>query len=214
MNNNLEKITSKILAEANEYAMHVKTNAKVQADAIINEAIRKAAKETAEIASKNTKECDAIISRATSSADILNKNILIDAKSTIVDSVFSKAEESFNKLDSETYFNFLVKLLNEAIKMIPAEEDDGFGYTQQNPNTFYLTLNKKDNLSIGNNLIEAVKANVVKIKCTIALNSTYADIKGGFILRRGDIEINASSDMIFKDAREKYEGNVLTMLFD
>lgn len=210
---NIEKITRKITADAESYSAEVKRNADAQAEQMISDVSARAESAREAIIAKGEKERDAVIARAVSSADILERNILLDAKSTLTAKAFEKALFALCGLPDERYAGFLVRKLTEAINAIGDAEDDGYGYDVKDPDLYVVTLNKADAekycAMLSDKLFGVVKAK----KCRLAFSDKNADIKGGFLLRRGDIEINASFEALVENAKERNTADVCRTLF-
>ena len=211
--NSIESITSKIISDTREYASGVKSNAEAQCKRIIDDARERAEKSYLDLVEKGKKECEAVIVRAASSADVLDRNILLDAKSAKIDQVFEQAGERLSSLDKKRYLDFLERTLKEAIGSIGRAEDDGFGYEVKDPDLFIVFLNKKDRDRLGKELISAAAPYAKKNGCAVALADACADTSGGLIVRRGDVEINATFEILLRDAREKYTAEISRVLF-
>lgn len=211
--NSIENITSKILSDAQNYADGVKANAAVQCGRILEDAKVRADAVYSELKQKGAKECEAVMVRAASSADVLDRNILLDAKSVKIDRAFEAAEKQLSELPRDRYLAFLVRSLSEAMDNIGEAEDDGFGYEPVSPELFTVFLNEKDRTTLGNELISAVAGKAKRMGCRAALSEKSINILGGLIVRRGDVEINASFEMLLKAARDKYVSEVSRILF-
>lgn len=211
--NSIENITSKIMGDAQGYADGVRTNAEAQCRRIIDEAKESADNIYSELKEKGRKECEAVMVRAASSADVLDRNILLDAKSTKIDRAFEAAEKLLSGLAQDRYFAFLIRALSEAIENIGAAEDDGFGYELSEPDVFTVFLCEKDSSELGAALIKAAQAKAKSKGCKVVLSKENIDTLGGMIVRRGDVEVNATFEMLLKNAREKYVSEVSRILF-
>ena len=210
---NIEKITRKITADAENYSAEVKKNADTQAEQVLADATARAEKAYGDIISKGEKERDAVIARAVSSADILERNILLDAKSTLTEKAFEKALDALCELDEARYADFLVRKLTEAINAIGDAEDDGYEYDVKDPDLYVVTLNGADAEKYGKMLTDKLSGVVKAKKCRLAFSDSCADIKGGFLLRRGEIEINASFETLVENAKERATADVCSALF-
>ena len=212
--NGIEKITKRIIDEAECYAAEVKKSAEGRAKDIISDAKKKAEEIKSAYAEKAARESEAIITRAASSADILERNILLDAKSVIIDEVYQKAETAFSEISPESYFDFLVKALKDAIEFLSAAQtDDGNGEKEDNDGVYLLTLNARDSERLGKKLVASVKSKVTEQDGNIALSESHGDFSGGFKLSLGSIEASATAQALLRAAREKTEADVYGILF-
>lgn len=211
--NNIENITSKILSDAQNYADGVKANAEAQCARMLDEAKARADGIYSALKEKGKKECEAVIVRAASSADVLDRNILLDAKSVKIDRAFEEAEKQLSELPEDRYLPFLVRTLSLAIENIGEEEDDGFGYEPVSPELFTVFLNERDSASFGKKLVSAVTPKAESIGCRVVLSKENINVLGGLIVRRGDVEINATFEMLLKAAKDQYISEISSILF-
>ncbi len=212
--NSIEKITKRITEEAEGYASEVKKTVTERTESIISDANKKAAEIKASYAERAEKESGAIIARAASSADILERNILLDAKSVIIDEVYEKAEKAFSETDSERYFDFLAATLKSAIEFLSVSEDGDEDDGEEEKSVLYvLTLNSRDTEKYGKKLLTAVKAEVSRQNRNIELSDSTGDFSGGLKLSLGNIEVSATAEALLKAAREKTEAEVYGILF-
>ncbi len=210
---NIEKITRKITADAESYSAEVRRNADSHAEQLLNEATERANEAYNAIVAKAEKECEAVIARAASSADVLERNILLDAKSALTQKAFDDAAKALTELDDKRYAEFLVRKLTEAINAIGESEDDGYGYEVENPDLYVVTLCASDAKKYKKQLEAALSDAVNAKKCRLEISDAYADITGGFFLKRGEIEINASFETLIENARERLTADVCGTLF-
>ena len=119
---------------------------------------------------------------------------------------------AYVKLDTERYAEFLTRKLTEAINAI-VDADDGYDYDVKDPDLYVVTLNKVDTEKYGAMLLDKLSGVVKAKKCRLAFSDKNADIKGGFLLRRGDIEINASFETLVENAKERITADVCRTLF-
>jgi len=202
------------MQEAEAYAEDSVKKARERADATVSEAKERATDITLSYSEKAEREAAAIIARASSSADILERNILLDAKSLIIDGIYEKAEKELLKLSGEKYFTLLKKNLLLAIESLSVTEYSDEDETEADfSDTFILTLNAVDNAKYGERLIESVKTAVDNLSKSIELSENFGEFSGGLMLRLGNIEISATLDTLIKGVRAKTETDVYSILF-
>lgn len=211
--NGIENITARIMAEAEEYVRSVESRAEEQLRSIIAEADAEIQKKCAEIEESGRAECAAIIERALSSSAVLNKTILLDAKGKALDRTFELAQERLSSVDGERYFAFLSNALDKAIDRLGAPEDDGFGYEVSDPDTYTLILNGAELERYGSKLCTGAEEKVRAMGCTLRAVAGLDESERGFILRRGEAEINSTLSLILKTARPSLEAKVYRILF-
>ncbi len=207
--NSIEKITSRITREAEAYAEEALKTACERAETIISDAHKKAEDIKREYAERAETEAKAIISRAASSADVLERNILLDAKSVMLDNVYKRAEEQLIKADESTYFGFLTRTLKSAVDFLSDSED----CEDDASDVYVLTLNTEDERRFGKQLLDSVSDSVRSQGRRIEFDSVNGDFPGGLTLRLGSITASATLDVLLKAAREKTEADVYGILF-
>lgn len=207
--NSIEKITSRITREAEAYAEEALSSARERAERIISDARKKAEDIKREYAERAETEAKAVILRAASSADVLERNILLDAKSVMLDEVYKRAAAELTKADESAYFGFLTRTLKNAVDFLSDSEDG----EEDISDVYVLTLNAEDEKRFGNKLLDSVRDAVRSQGKQIELDGAHGDISGGLKLRLGSIEANATTDVLLKAAREKTEADVYGILF-
>lgn len=190
--NGIEKITGKILDEARDYAAKTEADAKTEAAGIIAEAEKAASGLIDEARLQAEKEARSMAERAGSSAGLAGRNTVLEAKNTLIDRAFDLAKQKILNLDRDSYGALLASLLAEAAADVP----DG---------RYVMSVNAKDR-ETAQRVIDGAAVDVL-------LSDYDADIEGGFILRRGDIEINCSVEKIIGGLRRILESDVFKVLF-
>lgn len=214
--NGIESITARILAEAQAAADADLQAAKKEADAILGDYADRAGKLSADLADKAKAASDVVLERAASSGANLRRNILLEAKSAAIDEAFAAAREALVKKSDAEYGAFYAGLLEKAIASSLADEAEAvrlYGDEEKRPSAFLLSLNEADAARMGECLLAAGKKALKGSGCTLALSDLPAHIDGGFLLIRGDVEINGSLSMLFGQLREEMESSIAALLF-
>lgn len=191
--NGIEKIIDKILADAKLYADRITSDAEANAGDIIADAETAAVKLKTEVRLRAEKEAEGILSRVRSSSEITERNFLLEAKSTLIDRAFVMAKQELISLDQNAYCAFLSSLLKDAVFDAPDSK-------------YIMSVNKKDR--------DTAQRVINNSAADIILSDINADIEGGFVLRRGDIEINCSVELIIAGLRQTLESVVYKTLFN
>jgi V/A-type H+-transporting ATPase subunit E len=196
--NSIEKIQERILDEAKE-------KAKENVDAAIKESksILDSSREVADKRLKDIREKAAIDAsnrkqRILAATELDGKKMKLKAKQDMVSSVFTKAVEKIKKKPLEEYREIILGMIvsssdNEEAEIIFSEEDK-----KRLGKDFEKTINS------------ALK-NAGKAAATVA--SDTANISGGFILRKGSIEINNSFEAIISMKKDKLSEEIVKILF-
>ncbi len=196
--NGIDKIITRIITDAEEYAKNIISDAEIAAEDIIADA------ETAAAAARNRAkkqiegECSDIMARAESAAVTERRNIILSEKSDIIDSVFENAKKRIAGLPQADYNKFLASVLDSVI-----ENADKYDIPENEE--FIISFNKKDQI-IGQEMIKPYGKR-------IRAEETPALIDGGFIIKRGDITVNCSVSVMVDSYRESLETKLCSILF-
>ncbi|GAA0179191.1 V-type ATP synthase subunit E family protein [Clostridium sediminicola] len=196
---NINNLTSKIIDDANKKAEEILKEAKAAENEIINKNVSDAEKkgdlliEKAKIESKTRSE------RVISNAELQVRNMKLGAKQEVLDRVFVEAIEKLSNISNEQYLKFI----KDSILSLQIDGDEeiivGMNNNAVTPN-FILELNTE--------LKKAGKLGALK------LGSERRDIKGGFILAKGGIEINSTFEALVMSYRDELEAEVASILFN
>jgi V/A-type H+-transporting ATPase subunit E len=118
-------------------------------------------------------------------------------KRKILEEVFSKAQEKFEKLSDEEYRKVMKKLMLEAVETGDEEVIVGKGEKR-----------------IDQDFIKQVNSEPGRgCKGELRLSAEREDLGGGFILRRGKIKTNVSTEVLLAQARKELEIELAKELF-
>ncbi len=192
-----EQVVEKILAEA-----------KAEAEEIIKSAKDKAASEKAKLdeqLSKYRKETEALAKAAAEDKKMrmlatarmgIGKELLA-VKVALLEEVFVKADEQIKSLGDEEYQQLIGDLMIKAVDTGGEEVVIG-----------------KEESRINEDLINNINQRLSgESKGNLHLADDRADIAGGFILRRGKIQVNVSTEVLFSEVREQLESELCNELF-
>ena len=220
MMHNLDKILEKILSQAQMDADRILESARQECDAIQreSEAREQSILEAARARAEREKEVAA--QRAASTADMKQREILLAAKVGMLSRAFVEAENYLYALSKEDYCVFLAHLLADAAaKQVQTAQRLGemYGEKEAADTDFQLLLNEKDQ-ELGPLIIKAAKTFLRRMspqleKTKITLAQETVSIRGGLILRYGDIESNCSVETVVRGMRECMEETVINILF-
>ena len=218
--NGLDKIINKILEDAQVCADEIISDANQKAAEINAAAEKKMQDITNEIFDSAMKEGEAIINTAKSTLDRNSKAIIMSMKNAMVDMAFEEAKKEIIELEGEKYAQLMTQLLCKVLSRQVDEEKESMRLYGEDisPDAYEVIMNKKDSDGQGVYIVAGVRrATVGKITGTVldkvTLSNEVANISGGFILRMGRIEVNASLEAILAELREKIEAEVMDMLF-
>lgn len=216
----------------NKIIDRIVTDAQVEADRILKEAETDAARIKADyesrahaiaerITAEAEKEAKDRIARARSSAATQKRNVLLERKSSLVDSVFADTLANVRALEGEKYTNLLIGLLSAClIEQIENEKASIALYGEEivAPDAYEILLNQRDRDRYGEAVLEGVHKKLAgkipaELLSKLMVSKTAAAIDGGLILRCGAVEVNCSLALIFAELRSDLETEVGEALF-
>ena len=196
----LDKITARILAEAESFAEAEIKKARAEADERLAAAEKKSAVQSAERLDRARAEAEALTASAVGSAERRERGALLALRVELADKAFDAALEKLSHLPEDAYVPAMAALLAETVN---AGLDDGA--------SAFLSLNDRD-MAFAEKILEAAKSKYAKA-VTVAKAEKSAPIRAGFLLICGDIEFNCSAEAILAAARDSLEKPVLDILF-
>jgi len=195
----VDAITKKIISDAQAEVQRIKAEVakkvgKIQADEQQRvAAIEKEAQEEAGRRSADRKKKDL----ATAELDL--RKAFLAQKQDLIQQVFDKALKRLVALRGEQYRRFIAELLLRAVEV---------GDEQ-------VIFSSSDSHKVGEEVLEEINARLAKEgkKGGLRLVKEDRDLQGGFILRRGKMEVNCSLQALFSTVREDLEPEVSEILF-
>lgn len=225
----IEKITAKILQDAEEEVTQLiaQTDEKVRA---IGEAAKaQADKETADTLARGRRAADERLERLKSAARMEQRKLELAAKQEVLSQAFDLALEKLCSLPEQAYIDLLTKLALEAAStgkeqlvfspadrarvgkqvVVAANEAMVKGFVPDLPDAITDT---KVGAFLGK--VVNVSAAIVTGTGMLTLSEETRPIRGGFIMVDGDVEINCAFETLVRLQREKLEKDVAHALFD
>ena len=221
--NGLNKITDKILSEAQAKADKILADAEAECDRINAEYAERAEKIRSEISTEAEKRGMEYVARIRSTAATSKRNLLLQTKSDLIDGVFAGVLEQTRILELEKYNEILIGLLSAALlEQIESEEISRTLYGEEEalaPDSYEVLFNQRDRDRSGKAVVEGVQKHLAgKVSAEklarLALASQTVAIDGGLVLRCGSVESNCSLSILFAQLRESLESEVARTLFD
>ena len=221
--NGLNKITDKILSEAQATADKILADAQAECDRINAEYAERAEKIRSEISGEAEKGGMEYVARIRSTAATNKRNLLLQTKSDLIDGVFAGVLEQTRNLELQKYNEILVGLLSAALlEQLESEETSRNLYGEEEalaPEFYEVMLSQRDRDRSGKAVIEGVQKHLAgKVSAEklarLKLSAQTANIDGGLVLRCGSVESNCSLSILFAQLRESLESEVARTLFD
>ena len=223
----IEKITAKIAqdAQAEISQLMAETDQKVQA--VRANAAAQARQEANDIVEKGRAAASERLERLNSASQMERRKLELAAKQEVLGEAFALALEKLCTLPEKEYISLLAKLALEA---------SSSGKEQ-------LIFSKKDRAAVGKQVVMAANDALVKERAPslpeevakskvgafvdklvhnttavvtgtgLTLSEETRDIKGGFIMVDGDVEINCAFETLVRLQREQMEKKVADALF-
>ncbi len=194
---NAEHVVNKILSEAKQQAEAIGREAAEKRDQHnrqLEQELSAYRQETQRLADEAAEDRR---SRMLAAARMQNARALLAAKTEMLDEVFKKAEDRIVGLPDEPYKALISRLMVQAVETGDEEVIVG-----------------KDERRITADLIKQVNRQLgTGFKGNLRLAETRAAIKGGFILSRGRVQMNASVEVLIDQVRETMESELAATLF-
>ena len=224
----IEKITARILENARREADEISAQARQKADEITDRYARQAEQEAQAILTRGEKAPAERLERLESAADMERRKMLLAAKQQVLTEAFEKALDDLCALPEQEYIDLLAALAVRAARsgreqMIFSVSDrarvgkqvvmaanellvkdaaptlpDGFGDTK-----------------VGAFLDKVVRNTAAMVTGTgmLTLSEQTRNIRGGFIMSDGDVEVNCAFETLVRMQRETLEKEVADILF-
>lgn len=220
--NGLEKITGRILSDAEEKANAILAEAAAECERISAEYAARAEQIRATLTAEAEAQSVERISRIKSAAATAKRNSLMQTKSELIDGVFASALEQTLQLETEKYATLLTGLLCAALlEQAESEATNLALYGKEEtgaPDAYEVLMNQRDKDRCGKAVIDGAKARLSgKVSAAqlakLRLCERPVAIDGGLILRCGSVEANCSLSLLFASLREDLEADVMHALF-
>ncbi len=217
----LEKITSRILADARADAQNILDEATEKSLAIRAHNQQVAQESCDRLLAQAHKEGENLIIRAKSSAAMTRRNIELAAKSEMIEQVFSRAMQEIYDMDREKYAALVLSLLCKTLNAQRESELDSMRLYGEDiaPERYELMLGARDHADVAELLMIGIKnlAAAGKVPADMAAKLVLCpdpvEIDGGLVLRCGDIETNCSLSMLLAGIRPELEPRIQQILY-
>ncbi len=195
----LEDILRKIEEDARREADKILSEARARAEEILQGAEREAEQTRQNLLEEARREAQTHKSRLISMAQLDMRKEILQEKQSLIDQVFQRALERLVGMEDEEYR----ELIREMLKQLVEHGDEE------------IILCERDKSRISQGFMQALNKELESEgklgKLTIAEET--GDFSGGFILRRGKIELNNSFDALLQAAKGEMKTELSQILF-
>ncbi|MGA1840589.1 MAG: V-type ATP synthase subunit E [bacterium] len=195
----LEKIIEKINEEARQKIEQIMSDAQVQIEHIKKKSIEDSETMKEKILEQARQEARERERRMLQLANLSGRKEILSEKQKAINSVFTSALDRLAGLDPNKSRQMLRNMLLKVVKSGTEE----------------IILSARDRKIIDNDWLEKVNRDLTKdrgLPGRLKIAGETRDIKGGFILKDGQVEINSSFEAILKYNQNELESRVATLL--
>lgn len=194
---NAEQVVEKILAQANAEAKAILDQANAKADAQQKQTQGELAEFEQQTQALARAAAEDKLRRMLAGARMAHGRQILAVKGEVLDEVFRKALDRLNSMPDDQYLTMMKKLMTRAIET--GDEEVIVGKNEKRINEDFI---KKVNRDLGTGF-----------KGNLRLGSQRSDITGGFLLSRGRVQVNVSSEVLIKQVRDSMELELAEELF-
>ena len=220
----IEKITAKIAQDAQAEVNRLERETQAQVDEILAQAQAQAEKETAETLARGKKAADERLERLQSAAGMEGRKLELAAKQEVLGEAFDLALEKLCSMPEEEYVKLLTALVLEA----SCNGKEQLVFSAKDRAQVVVTANEALASQVAPELPESITdskvgafvgklvnttAAMVNGTAMLTLSQETREMKGGFIMVDGDVEINCAFETLIRLQREKLEKEVANVLF-
>jgi V/A-type H+-transporting ATPase subunit E len=192
-----KEVIEKILSEARSEADEIKKKAQVEADDYTKETEQQLSdfdKQTQQLAQN---AADDKRQRILAASRMKNRKDVLAAKQKVLERVFENARESILSLDRDSYRGLFKHLISSAV---------------QNGDEELIAGRDEDVLDAS--LAEELNSDpAFENAANLSFSQEKGDFDRGVLVRRGDVRINISLDVLLQMARENLETEIASELF-
>ena len=190
----IEKITSKIISEAQELRDKTLSEAAAQSDAVLAEARKKAENMVEDSRKRGVEEKEKIISRRKSVADIDCRKVFLAKKQELIGQCFDRAVDDIIAMDKDRYTELLTAL-----------------GTNSGMTGGQLIFNENERAAIGQKVVDALNSRIEG--GSFSLSEETRPLRGGYMLMCGQTFINNTIEALVEEARPELTAEVAKMMF-
>ena len=196
----IDKITSRIIADAEAECAAVKKESDERVAAIREENERRAQEEYLRLVREGVKDTEQRVQRLDRTARLEAKKSILNMKQETVSRAFELAKGKIAELPERDYVAFLAREASAAA--VSGQEE--------------VIFCERDRKSVGAKAVKAANELLAAkgMPGMLTLSDTTREFSGGLMLKQGDIEVNCTVDTLLDLARGELAARVAEVLFE
>ena len=196
----IDKITSRILADAEAECAAVKAESDKHCGEIKAEAEKKAQDEYWRLVREGVRDTEQRVQRMDRTARLEARKSVLNMKQDAVTKAFELARDKIAELPERDYVGFLARQAAEAA--ITGQEE--------------VIFCERDRRSVGSKAVRAANDMLAArgLPGMLTLSDSTREMAGGLVLRQGDIEVNCTVDTLLELSRGELAAGVAEVLFE
>ena len=196
----IDKITSRILADAEAECAAVRKESDERCAAIKAEAEKKAQEEYWRLVREGVKDTEQRVQRMDRTARLEAKKSVLNMKQEAVSRAFELARDRIAELPERDYVGFLARQAAEAA--ISGQEE--------------VIFCERDRAAVGAKAVKAANELLAAkgMPAMLTLSDATREMAGGLMLKQGDIEVNCTVDTLLDLSRGELAARVAEVLFE
>lgn len=196
----IDKITSRIIADAEAECRDVKRESDERCAAVRAENEKRAQDEYWRLVREGVKDTEQRVRRMDRTARLEAKKSVLNMKQEAVSRAFDLAKDKIAELPERDYVAFLAREAAEAA--ITGQEE--------------VIFCERDRKSVGAKAVKAANELLAAkgMPGLLTLSDATRDMAGGLMLKQGDIEVNCTVDTLLDLTRDELAARVADVLFE
>lgn len=143
------------------------------------------------MAKKAEEDAEILLERRNSVAELEARKMRLALKQDVIEETFMEALAQIEAMEPEMYMDFLLRHL------LPYREEGGI-----------VSLNERDGAALKGKLADALK------DTKLTVGEEKANIRGGFILKQGNVFVNGSLEKILETEKKQITAQIAGILFN
>lgn len=194
----IDSLKERLLNEDRKKASEIELEAKKKAEEIISSANIKAQQILDDIKQKSEKDGKDKRDRLIARAELDSRNTILQAKQEAIDYILKTTLDRINSMSKEEYSDLIKRMIINNVHIGDEE--------------VVLSIKDKDRITIDIDQINKELVSKGK-RGLLRINSDYANIPSGFILRKSGLEINCTFESLIRGLRDELEADIASVVF-